>query len=360
MALDLTKPNPTNVPAKPAQQKTGLAAVIRSKIANTLSGKKGEQFVTDVVTLVNNNPALGKCDQVSIIAACLQAQTLNLSLNKNMGQAWIVPFEDRKNNRTMATFQIGYKGYVQLAIRSGQYRKLNVLAIKAGELVRWDPLFEDIEVELIADEKERAKAPTIGYYAMFEYINGFRKAMYWSRERMKEHALQYSQAFRTDTAKGWTNSFWSKDFDAMAIKTMLRQLISKWGIMSVDMQAALEADGNVLDADFVTAGEAVNEETGEVMEVPVHEKPRRGRRPKAETAHAFEPEQPLPQPQEHEVESSPMPESEESQESHEPLPKQHVTPMGSYESPVMEPPVEESAAMARARYDAQEDDFYRM
>ena len=370
MALDLTKPNPTNVPAKPAQQKTGLAAVIRSKIANTLAGKKGEQFVTDVVTLANSNPDLLKCETASLITACLQAQTLKLSLNKGMGHAWIIPFEDRKRNRTLATFQIGYKGYVQLAIRSGQYRKLNVLAIKAGELVRWDPLFEDIEVELIADEKERAKAPTIGYYAMFEYINGFRKAMYWSRERMKEHALQYSQAFRTDTAKGWTNSFWTKDFDAMAIKTMLRQLISKWGIMSVDMQAALEADGrmadgsfadgNVLDADFVTAGEAVNEETGEVMEVPVHEKPRRGRKPKAEAAHASEPEQPLPQPQEHEVESSPMPESEESQEAPEPLPKQHVTPMGSYEPPVMEPPVEESAAMARARYDAQEDAFYSM
>lgn len=344
MALDLTKPHQSSVPAKPAQQKTGLAAVIRAKIANTLAGKKGEQFVTDVVTLVNNNPQLEKCDQVSIIAACLQAQTLNLSLNRNMGQAWIVPFEDRKNNRTMATFQIGYKGYVQLAIRSGQYRKLNVLAIKAGELVRWDPLFEDIEVDLIADEKERAKAPTIGYYAMFEYINGFRKAMYWSRERMEEHARQYSQAFRTDTVKGWKNSFWTKDFDAMAIKTMLRQLISKWGIMSVEMQSALEADGrlsdgsfadgNVLDADFVTAGETVNEETGEVMEIPAHEKTRRGRKSKAEDATEQEPVQ----AQEPEAEPDPMPEQEPAQEKL---------------------PVEDEEAIARARYDAQEDDFYR-
>ena len=280
MALDLTKPATTSsTPARQPQQKTGLATVIRSKIANTLAGKKGEQFVTDVVTLVNNNPQLAKCDQVSLIAACLQAQTLNLSLNRNMGQAWIVPFEDRKNGRTMATFQIGYKGYVQLAIRSGQYRKLNVLAIKEGELVHWDPLFEDIEVELIADEKERAKAPTIGYYAMFEYINGFRKAVYWSRERMKEHAMQYSQAFRTDTAKGWSTSFWTRDFDAMAVKTMLRQLISKWGIMSVEMQSALEADGrmedgtyadgNVLDADFSAAvtPQEPDEGSGETVDV---------------------------------------------------------------------------------------------
>ncbi len=354
MALDLTKPNPTNVPAKPAPQKTGLAAVIRSKIANTLAGKKGEQFVTDVVTLANSNPDLLKCETASLITACLQAQTLKLSLNKGMGHAWIIPYEDRKRNRTLATFQIGYKGYVQLAIRSGQYRKLNVLPIKAGELIHWDPLSEDIEVDLIADEKERAKAPTIGYYAMFEYINGFRKAMYWSRERMEEHAKQYSQAFRTDTAKGWTNSFWTKDFDAMAIKTMLRQLISKWGIMSVEMQSALEADGrladgsfadgNVLDADFVTAGENVNEETGEVMDVPAHEKPRRGRRPKAETILVAEPDSPLAQTQEHEVTHSPMPDSEEALAFPESLPEPRITPMGSYEPP--------------SDYDAAEEAFY--
>lgn len=281
MALDLTAAPQAAAPAK-TNTRTGLAAIIRSKIANTLSGKKGEQFVTDVVSLVNSNPALGSCDPVSLIAACLQAQTLKLSLNRNMGQAWVVPFEDRRHGRTTATFQIGYKGYVQLAIRSGQYRKLNVLAIKEGELTRWDPLLEDIEVELIADEEQRAKTETCGYYAMFEYTNGFRKALYWSRAKMEQHALQYSQAFRTDRKKGWQNSFWSKDFDSMAVKTMLRQLISKWGIMSVDMQNALEADGKlsdgsyadgmVLDASFAPAtdtmdaapAETVDPETGEV------------------------------------------------------------------------------------------------
>lgn len=285
MALDLTKPN-ASAPAVPAQQKTGLAAIIKSKIANTLSGKKGEQFVADVVALVRNNPALATCDQVSLVASCLQAQTLGLSLNGAMGQAWVVPFEDRKTGTVKATFQIGYKGFVQLAIRSGQYRKLNVLAVKAGELVSWNPLEEEISIELIPDEAERAKAETIGYYAMFEYLNGFRKAMFWSKEKMQEHAKQYSQAYRTDLRKGWTNSFWSKDFDSMAIKTMLRQLISKWGAVSVEMQTALEADGRnsdgsysdgaVLDADFVAAPQpqqAVNEETGEVVDVQAEEAP---------------------------------------------------------------------------------------
>lgn len=278
MALDLTKPT-SSAPAV-AQKPTGLAAVIRSKISSTLTGKKGEQFVADVVALVNNDPNLAKCDQVSLVASCLQAQTLGLSLNRGMGQAWIVPFNDRKNGRVTATFQIGYKGYVQLAIRSGQYRKLNVLAIKEGELLHWDPLFEDISVELITDEAVRAKTPTAGYYAMFEYVNGFRKAMYWSRAKMHEHATQYSQAYRTDQQKGWTNSFWSKDFDSMAIKTMLRQLISKWGIMSVEMQTALEndgkladgsyAEGSVLDADFIASpapAQIVDVETGEVTDM---------------------------------------------------------------------------------------------
>jgi recombination protein RecT len=279
MALDLTQAR-TSVPAAPAQQKTGLAALIKSKIANTLTGKKGEQFVADVVALVRNNPALATCDQVSLVASCLQAQTLGLYLNLAMGQAWIIPFEDKKEGITKATCQIGYKGYVQLAIRSGQYRKLNVISVKAGELISWNPLEEEISIELIPDEKERAKAETIGYYAMLEYLNGFRKAMFWSKEKMQEHAKQYSQAYRNDLRKGWTNSFWSKDFDSMAIKTMLRQLISKWGIMSVEMQTALESDGkladgsyaegNVLDADFVPSPipqQAVSDTPEDAMDI---------------------------------------------------------------------------------------------
>jgi recombination protein RecT len=275
--LDLSKPNNAPATAPAPQKAVGLAAVIRSKIANTLAGQKGEQFVTDVVTLVNNNPALGQCDQVSLIASCLQAQTLNLSLNRQMGQAWIVPFKDRKNNRTTATFQIGYRGLVQLAIRSGQYRKLNVLAVKDGELVRWNPLEEEITIELIEDESARAKARTIGYYAMFEYLNGFRKAMYWSVEKMHTHAVQYSQSYAYDLKSGKKDSFWSKDFDSMAIKTMLRQLISKWGIMSTDMQTALAADGRT-DSGYVEGGEVLDvnftdaqdqpesTDTGEVIE----------------------------------------------------------------------------------------------
>lgn len=157
----------------------------------------------------------------------------------------MVPFNDSKRGCKVAQFQIGYKGYIQLAIRGGQYKKLNVLAIKEGELVNYNPLDEDIEVRLIENEEEREKAETIGYYAMFEYLNGFKKTLYWSKAKMEAHALKYSMGYRAK--KGYT--FWEKDFDGMAYKTMLRQLISKWGIMSVDltMQKALESDMAVIN-----------------------------------------------------------------------------------------------------------------
>lgn len=149
------------------------------------------------------------------------------------------------------------KGYIQLAIRSGQYRKINVLPIKEGELVSFDPMTEEIEVNLIEDDELREKTPTAGYYAMFEYVNGFRKAIYWSYKKMLNHADQYSKAFSKkayqDLKDGkipqsdlWKySSFWYKNFDDMACKTMLRQLISKWGIMSIEMQKALEYDQGV-------------------------------------------------------------------------------------------------------------------
>lgn len=195
-------------------------------------------------------------------------ESLNLSPSPQLGQYYLVPFNDR-NKGKVAQFQLGYKGYIQLAIRSGQYKKLNVLAIKKGELVKFDPLNEEIEVNLMQNEEERENAETIGYYAMFEYTNGFRKAIYWSKAKMEAHAMRYSMGYRAK--KGYT--FWDKDFDAMAYKTMLRQLISKWGIMSVDMINAFENDMAVLNEDgskfYIDTDET--EEVVEEIEEPVAE-----------------------------------------------------------------------------------------
>lgn len=214
------------------------STVVQKKVNDILGDEKsGKRFISAIVSAVNNNPQLKECDNASILSGALLGESLNLSPSPQLGNYYLVPFKD-KDRGQVATFQLGYKGYIQLAIRSGQYKKLNVLAIKDGELIKYDPLNEEIEVNLIEDEEKREKTKTIGYYAMFEYVNGFKKAMYWSKAKMEAHALQYSKGYQAK--KGYT--FWEKDFDAMAFKTMLRQLISKWGIMSVDMQQAYEND----------------------------------------------------------------------------------------------------------------------
>lgn len=259
-------------------RKVGFAAyltgdAVKAQINKVVGGKNGARFMTSIISAVNTNPALQECDNASIVAAALLGETLNLSPSPQLGQFYMVPYND-KNKGKVAQFQLGYKGYVQLALRSGQYKKLNVLSIKEGELVRYDPLNEEIEVKLIEDETEREKTPTIGYYAMFEYLNGFRKTMYWSKEKMLAHADRFSQAFSKDGGPfgyggkyhrvsfadyeagnypqndAWMySSFWYKDFDGMAYKTMLRQLISKWGIMSIEMATALDSDLAVINAD---------------------------------------------------------------------------------------------------------------
>ena len=274
------------VPAKRTTPKFSVAIqsdTYKKLINNTLGDpKRAAGFITAITSAVATNPNLQECDPGTILSAGLLGETLQLSPSPQLGQYYLVPFKDRKLGRTVCQFQLGYKGYVQLAIRSGQYKKLNAMAIKEGELISFDPLNEDIEIKLIEDESERAKTPTIGYFAMFEYLNGFRKVIYWSKEKMQAHAYQYSQGYRA--GKGYT--FWEKDFDSMAIKTMLRQLISKWGIMSIDFQKAYEADMGVLrddntveyvdnvDYDFDAETDAgslpeafdVDTETGEVKE----------------------------------------------------------------------------------------------
>ena len=221
---------------------------VKNQINSIVGGKNGTRFISAVVSAVNNNSALQECTNQSILAAALLGESLNLSPSPQLGQYYMVPFDDKEKGK-VAQFQLGYKGYIQLAIRSGQYRKLNVLSIKEGELIRFDPLNEEIDVQLIEDEEQREQAKTIGYYAMFEYVNGFRKALYWSRNKMEAHALKYSKGYASDKRKGTAWTFWSRDFDGMAYKTMLRQLISKWGIMSIDMVTALDADMAVIRED---------------------------------------------------------------------------------------------------------------
>ena len=291
--------------------KTGLTAyltqdAVKKQINSVVGGKNGTRFISSIVSAVQTTPALQECTNPSILSAALLGEALNLSPSPQLGQFYMVPFDNKKKGVKEAQFQLGYKGYIQLAVRSGYYKRLNVMAIKEGELVRYDPLNEEIEVNLIEDDIVREETPTTGYFAMFEYENGFKKTMYWSKQKMLSHADKYSQAFHMnavesdnprrqrvsyeDYLKGnypksdeWKySSFWYKDFDGMAMKTMLRQLISKWGIMSIDLQTAADKDMAVIhedgSAEYVeNEQEDVNvvadQELNEVLEEPQKAEP---------------------------------------------------------------------------------------
>lgn len=253
-------------------------------INNTLRDpKKADRFIAAVSSAVGTTPALQACEAGSIITAALLGEALGLSPSPQLGQYYMVPYNDTKAGVSKAQFQLGYKGYIQLAIRSGYYTKLNVQPIKEGELIRYNPLEEELVVKLIEDETVRENTPDMGYYAMFEYANGFRKILYWSREKMEAHADRYSKAFKIDDYRRYVNgeipgkdmwkysSHWYKDFSAMACKTMLRQIISKWGIMSVEMQEAFEKDMAVINDngtyDYVDSPEAPSMTVASVDEV---------------------------------------------------------------------------------------------
>ena len=233
--------NSTTVARKPRFSEALSTEGYKKLINKTLQDEnRAKRFIASISSAVAVNKALQECDAGSILAGALLGESLNLSPSPQLGQYYLVPFKDNKNNRSVATFILGYKGYVQLALRSGQYKKLNVMPIKKGELEHYDPLNEEIKVNLIQDELKREAAETVGYYAFFEYLNGFRKSLYWSRQKMENHGKRYSKAYNS------SHSFWQRDFDAMGMKTMLRQLIGKWGIMSLEMQAAFTSDNSAM------------------------------------------------------------------------------------------------------------------
>ena len=233
-------------------------------IAQTLGDKKkAERYTAAIMSAVATNPQLQQCEAKTILSGSLLAESLGLAHSPQLGQYYLVPFKVKEKNGIPqhydAIFVLGYKGYIQLAGRSGQYRHINAMEIKQGELAYYNPFDDAIELNPIQDFDERQKAETVGYYAMFEYLNGFKKVLYWSKKQMLQHADKYSPAFSAQAYEKLLNgkipqnelwkysSFWYKDFDGMAKKTMIRQLISKWGVMSTDMVQAMESDNAVMN-----------------------------------------------------------------------------------------------------------------
>lgn len=285
-------------PVKKTPFSTFMAQVGNKLVANTLTDpKRSSQFIANLVSAVASNPVLAECDQASIVSAALQAEAMHFPINNALGYVYLVPFDKKEYNPVthrresvgkVAQFQIGYKGYIQLAIRSGLYKDINVIEVKEGELGKFNPLYGQ-QYNWIDDYDKRKAAKTIGYVAMLELTTGFKKEIFWKYEAMLDHANTYSQAFDKNTYIRLQNgevitdengkdisykfsSFWYKDFDEMAKKTMIRQLLSKWGIMSVEMQEAfikdqseMKADGTYDYIDAKVASERVEEHQKETM-----------------------------------------------------------------------------------------------
>ena len=232
-----------------------LASESVKKRFDEIMGKRAPQFMSSIINLVNSDANLQKCDPMTVISAAMVAATLDLPIDKNLGYAWVVPYGNK------AQFQLGYKGYVQLALRTGKYRAINAIPIRKGELIKWNPLTE----ELVVDFEQRKSDAIIGYAGYFELVNGFRKTVYWSREEIEAHRKRFSKS-----DFGWKN-----DYDAMALKTVIRNMLSKWGILSIEMQEAYTKDidqetgqvseqENVIDVPFELMDEG-DQETNEVQ-----------------------------------------------------------------------------------------------
>lgn len=293
-------------PAQPKEMKMSFSQFVNSKagqalIANAIPNPaKREAFATAVISAVSTNQDLQNCTPASVLSAALQGVALGLAPSPHMGQFYMVPFKnkakiDRAGNvikpETLdAVFVPGYKGYIQLALRTGQYLDLDARPVVDGEYKGLDRITGRPVFEWVEDDTLREQLAVVGYMAYFELVNGARKVLYWSREKMINHADRYSPAFSKEAvtegrftkvsyedylahnypkADEWKySSFWYKDFDTMACKTMLRQLITKWGPVSIEMETAIGKDtqSEIIGADYGVdiAGAAVADYSGVV------------------------------------------------------------------------------------------------
>lgn len=230
---------------------------VKNKINQIIGNPKdGAKFISTIISAVQQTPSLALCEQGSIVNCGLLAHTLNLEPSSQLGYFYIVPFNKKSKNNDgtwteskVATPVIGYKGLIQLALRTGQYKSINAIEIKRGELKGFNRLTDEIEIAFEEDDVKRDKLPAIGYASVIELNNGFKKVLYWSKEKMDQHAIKYSTAYSTDLKYGKKDSFWSKNFDEQAKKTMLRQIISKYGIISTEIKEAIRVDSALIKDD---------------------------------------------------------------------------------------------------------------
>lgn len=234
-----------------ALQTEGMQRMISASFSG--NSKAMMKFTSDIMAAATTNPALKDCDPGSIVSVGLQANSMNLSLLPSLGEAYAVPYGDR------AQFQVGKNGLVQLAIRTGQYLDIDSMTIHQGEYKGRDKHTGKYVFEFIEDDDKREALPVVGFMAHFELLNGFRKTVYFSKEKVLEWATRYSKAFDAklykqyevylQTGSGMTDaeikkcsSPWYNNFNAMGEKTVLKQLLSKWGVKSTDLISAIASD----------------------------------------------------------------------------------------------------------------------
>lgn len=203
---------------------------IRAKFEKVLN-ENTNQFIGSILSLVKSDAYLSKCDPATVLSSAMQAAILKLPINKTLGYAYIVPYKNE------AQLQIGYKGYIQLALRSAQYENMNVTPIYDGELISYNRLTEELKF----DFEGRKSDEVIGYAAHLKLINGFNKTVYWTKEQVKSHANQHSQSYRRG------NKIWEEHFDAMACKTVLKHALVQYGLLSIEMQQAVIKDKDVIN-----------------------------------------------------------------------------------------------------------------
>ena len=258
-----------------SKQSNTLSALLQKDATKTrleeILGKRSSTFATSLIQIVNSTDALKKCEPVSVLNAALVATTLDLPINNQLGLAYIIPYGQS------ATIQLGYRAYIQLAQRSGQFKKINVTEVREGEIIENDRLTGDIKFEWNNTSK-RESLPVVGYVAYFELLNGYSHTLYMSKDETNAHAKKYSQTF-----KKFGSGLWKDEFDSMAKKTVLKLLLSKYAPLSVEMQKAQVADqsiikdydgGDTIDVDYVdntpTQTVTVSDEEKELLSLKNH------------------------------------------------------------------------------------------
>lgn len=256
------------------QENNGLK-VFNQTIANpktqeylqSVLGEKKSSFVNNLTALVAGSKQLQACKPMSVMYAAIKATALDLPLDPNLGFAYVIPYKNNKEGETDAQFQIGYKGFIQLAMRSGQYRTINVRDVREGEIIGEDFVSGDLKFKKLNGNRE--KATIVGYVAFFRLVNGFEKMMFWTVDEVKQHAMTYSKTFGSTIKTIREASKWTTDFDAMAKKTALKLLLSKYGVLSVEMKTAISSDQLVVNEQ----GEDIYEDNPNIEDTEAEELP---------------------------------------------------------------------------------------